>query len=112
MERADLNRLLAGGAIEQYEVDLRLNRLAMTIQVLENGVLSRHHLLFERLSHFAYDTESKSNAGDRLEVTELWVDVGPEASATEEWDILISIFDLSHIRVRCSSIAVNGELIR
>lgn len=97
MERTELNGILTGGSIEQYDLDVRRNRLTMVIHVLENGKLSQHDVLFEKVSRFTYETESKSDAGERLEVTELWVDAGPESSATEEWDILISIFDLSHI---------------
>lgn len=112
MERTTLNDVLTGGSVEHYDLDMRRNRLSMIVDVLEDGNLSRHEVLFERVSRFTYETESKSDAGDRLELTELWVDAGPESSGSEEWEVIISIFDLSHMRIRCSSVSVDGESVR
>ncbi len=112
MQRTELNEVLAGGSVEQYDLDMQRNRLSMLIHVLDNGSLAQHDLLFEKVSCLNYETESKSDAGERLEITEVWVDAGPESSATEEWAIVISIFDYSHLRIRCSSVSVDGEPVR
>lgn len=111
MERKLLNETLSGGYIEQYQLDVAANRLSLSVDVLENGTLSRHRVLFEKVSRFVFETESRSDAGDRLELTELWIDTTPESSATEEWELTISIFDLTHLRIRCSSISVDGDML-
>jgi hypothetical protein len=111
MERTKLNDVLNGGYIEEYEFDMRRNRFSMRVDVLDNGVLSSHNLRFEKVSHFQFDTESLSEGGDRLQLTELWIDEPPEKSSSEEWGITISIFDMSHIRIRCSVISLNGDAL-
>src|SRR4051794_13142410 len=107
-----LNKMLSGGYIEHYDLDMRRNRLTLKVDVLEHGSLSNYELVFDKISQFEFETESKSNAGDRLELTELWIDELPESSPTEEWQLTISIFDMTHLSVRCSSIAVDGDLVR
>lgn len=112
MNRTELGRALNGGYIEDYDVDMRQNLVSMRVDVLDNGVLSSHDLRFEKLSRFLFETESRSDAGDRLELTELWIERAPEASSSEEWDVTISIFDMSHVRLRCSVIVLDGEVLR
>jgi hypothetical protein len=112
MQRADLAVRVNGGYIEAYELDLRRKLLALRVDVLDGDTLSNYDLHFELLSHFEYDTESRSDAEARLQLTELWLDAPPEGSPTEEWNVTISIFDMSHIRLRCSIISVDGEILR
>jgi hypothetical protein len=112
MERLELPAAVNGGYIEAYELDLRRKLLALRVDVLDGETLSSYSLRFERLSHFEYDTESRSDPEARLQLTELWLDAPPEGSPTEEWSVTISIFDLSHIRLRCSVITVDGEALR
>jgi hypothetical protein len=113
MERAVLGRSLQGGYIEEYEFDMRRNSVSMRVDVLENDVLSRYDLEFHQVSYFSFETETrKGSAGDRLEITELWIDATPEASGSEEWELTISMWDLSHLRIRCSTIVVDGMVLR
>ena len=109
MRRTEFIEALHGGFIEHYALDLHRNAVMLRVDVLDSGRLSSHEVTFEKVSHFAFDTDSRSDAGDRLQLTELWVDAGPEESATEEWALTISIFDLSHLRLRCSMILIDGE---
>lgn len=112
MQRSDLPATVNGGYIEEYELDLRRELLVLRVDVLDGDRLSSYDLRFELLSHFEYDTESRRGDPEaRLQLTELWLDP-PERSPTEEWGVTISIFDLSHLRLRCSSISVDGEPLR
>jgi len=112
MDRTKLNDVLNGGYIEEYEFDMLRNRFNMRVDVLENGAPSSYNVRFEKVSHFQFDTESPSEGGDRLQLTELWIDAPPEKSSSEEWEVTISIFDMSHIRLRCSVISVDGTVLR
>lgn len=112
MNRDSLSHALVGGSIEQYDFDIRRNRLTMRIGVLENGVLSVYAIEFEKVSRFEFETESKSDAGEHLELTEIWIEVAPEASRSEEWEVTVSVFDMTHLHVRCSTIWVDGELLK
>jgi hypothetical protein len=112
MQRADLATAVNGGYIEEYELDLRRKLLVLRVDVLDGQTLTSYELRFELLSHFEYDTESRSDSEARLQLTELWLDASPEDSPTEEWSITISIFDLSHIRLRCSVISVDGQTLK
>ena len=112
MQRGRLGEVLSGGYIEDYNLDLRHNSLLLDIGVLDEGERDSYEVVFEKVSHFEFDTESRSDAGDKLQVTEFWVDVGPEQSSSEEWGVAISIFDLSHVRLRCSVIHINGERVK
>lgn len=111
MDRTALGKLLNGGYIESYKFDLRRNELVLQVDVLENGVLSRFDAEFSDVSQLVFETESTS-AGDRLEVTEIWVDSAPEASSSEEWTIVISMWDLTHLRIRCAAVTIDGEALR
>jgi hypothetical protein len=112
MERNSLKHALVAGSIEHYELDMRHNRLSMLVHVVENGQLSVYALRFEKVSHFVFETDSKGDAGDRLEITEMWIDAAPEGSPTEEWELTVSVFDLTHLHIRCSSVFVGDEPIR
>ena len=112
MERDELNGMLHGGAMEYFDFDPRQNLLSMHVTVLENGSSTRYQVQFEGISQFEFESESKKNGGDRLELTELWVDLAPESSKTEEWEITISIYDMTTLRIRCSSLSVNGGYVR
>lgn len=112
MERDRLVETLNGGYIEQFNLDLRRNALGLHVDVLEAGRLSTYELSFEKLSSLELQTDSRSDAGDRLQLTEMWIDLGPEESPTEEWAVTISIFDRTHVRLRCSSITIDGRGIR
>ena len=90
MNRDSLNHALAGGSIEHYNLDMHRNRLTMHVGVLENGVYSAHELQFEKVSRLEFETESKSDAGERLELTELWIDASPEGSQQDGTGMLCS----------------------
>lgn len=113
MERGTLSKALNGGYIEDYTIDMRRNVVSMRVDVLENGALSSHEMRFEQVSHFTFETETRTGSGeDRLELTELWIDGTPESSDSEEWSLTISMWDMSHIKLRCSRIIVDGEALR
>ena len=111
MDRAVLPQALNGGYIEEYELDLRRNLFAMRVDVLDNDVLSSYNVRFEKLSQFAMDSESLGDK-ERLELTEIWIDSTPESSSTEEWSITISMWDMTHIRLRCAVIVIDGAPLR
>jgi hypothetical protein len=112
MQRTDLATTVNGGYIEEYELDIRRKLLTLRVDVLDGDALSSYDLRFELLSHFEYDTESRSDPEARLQLTELWLDAPPESSPTEEWSITISIYDLAHMRLRCSVISVDGQILK
>lgn len=107
-----LGQLLNGGYIEEYEFDMRRNIVTMRVDVLDNEAFASHNLRFEKISHFAFDTESVGGDDDRLELTELWVDTAPETSEFEEWSVTISMWDMTHVRLQCSAINIDGTLLR
>lgn len=110
MDRASLNQSLAGGYIESYEFDMGTGTLAMQVDVLENDVLSSYDLRFEKISRFLYENESRSE-GDRLEFTEMRIEETPEDSKSEEWLVLISVWDITHITVQCAAFSVDGDSV-
>ena len=112
MDRTMLSKSLNGGYIEEYEFDMRRNLVTMRVDVLENGVLTSYEVRYERVSHFLFDTESSAGDDGRLELTELWIDTAPEASEFEEWSVTISMWDMTHIKLRCSAIIVDGSELR
>jgi hypothetical protein len=111
MDRTTLPQALNGGYIEQYEFDLHRNLFAIRVDVLDNDVLSSYEVRFEKLSHFSVDSESIGDK-ERLELTEMWIDTTPESSSTEEWSITISMWDITHIRLRCAVIVIDGAPLR
>jgi hypothetical protein len=112
MNRTTVAQALNGGYIEEYNLDMRRNRFTMRVDVLENSALSRYALLFEKISRFEFRTDSKSDAGDRLQLTEMSIDLTPEQSSSEEWEVTMSMFDMSYLTLRCSLILVGGEAMR
>lgn len=48
---------------------------------------------------------------DRLELTELWVDTVSETSEFDEWSVTISMWDMTHIQLRCSVITIDGDVL-
>ena len=111
MDRHSLSRLLTAGYIEQHSLDLGKKRLALEVHVLEGSVLSVHEVVFDRLSHLQFDDEQVAE-WDRLELTELWIDSGPESSSTEEWEVSFSLWDLAHVNLRCGSIEIDDVQLR
>jgi hypothetical protein len=91
MDRTTLPQSLNGGYIESYEFDLHCNLFRMRVDVLDDDVLSSYDVRFEKVSHFAVDSESRHDK-ERLELTEMWIDSTPEASRSEEWSITISMY--------------------
>jgi hypothetical protein len=110
MESAQLPGLVSGGYISQYLLDLHTGTFSLRVDVANETVIS-YHLQFDKLSHFAVDSERDTDK-ERLEVTEMWIDATPESSSTEEWSVIISMWDLTHIRLNCARISVNGTWLR
>jgi hypothetical protein len=111
MDRTVLPQSLNGGYIEHYEYDVHRNVFAMRVDVLDGGTLSSYDVRFEKLSHFAVDSESRGDK-ERLELTEMWIDSAPESSSSEEWSITISMWDITHIHIRCAVIVIDGAPLR
>jgi hypothetical protein len=111
VDRTTLPQALDGGYIEGYEFDLHRNLFTMRVDVLDNGVLSSYDLRFESISHFTLDSESRHEK-ERLELTEISIDGTPEASSSEEWSVTINMYELTHIRLRCAVIVVDGSQLR
>ena len=113
MERTFLNGLVEGGYIEAYSLDMQRGTITMRVDVLENDRLSSYDISFERVSRFTYDTEQSWFGSDyRLQVTELYVDEAPESSSSEEWQVTISVWDLAHLTIRCSTVLIDGEALQ
>lgn len=111
MDRSSLAASLNGGYITEYDFDLRRNLLALQVEVLDSGILSRYNVRFEQLSHFSLESESIRDK-DRLELTEIWIDSTPEASSSEEWELTISMWDITHIQLRCAVVNVDGVSLK
>lgn len=102
-----LKKSVAGGYIEQHTLNLTSKSFALVVHVIVNAVLKAYDLTFEHVSHFAFD-DNQVGEWERIQLTELWVDAAPETSATEEWEVTISLWDLAHIRLRCMRVLVDG----
>jgi hypothetical protein len=101
MDRALLNETLEGGYIESYDIDLRKNRVAMRVEVLDGVHLSAYEVAFEKLSLLKYESDQSWRGDDyRLQVTDLYLDTTRESSSTEEWQVSISLWDTVHITLR------------
>ena len=111
MDRRSFIGTLSGGYIEAYSLDLRKRSFAIEVHVLNNETLSVYHVTFHGVSHFAFDDE-RTEDWDRLELTEMWIDAGPESSQSEEWEVKFSMWDLSHVELHCTSITVDEEAVR
>jgi hypothetical protein len=111
MDRTALKQMLDGGYIEEYAFDMKANTFRMRVDVLDNDGLSSYDVRFEALSHFLFDSESRG-IKERLELTEIWVKETPEASDSEEWTVIISMWDMTHVTIRCTSIVVDDHPIR
>ena len=113
MDRDVVGRMLNGGYIEAYDIDMRRNCVSMRVDVLESGVLSSYDLSFGQVSSFLFETESRSgHLDDRLDMTEVWIETAPEGSSSEEWEVKISMWDQTHVTLRCSTVTVDGDVLR
>lgn len=105
-----LKKTVAAGYIEQHALDLRSKTFGLVVHVIVNGVLTIYDVAFEHVSHFMFD-DNQVGEWERIQLTELWVDAAPETSASEEWEVTISLWDLAHIRLRCMRVLVDGDLL-
>lgn len=111
MDEKRLREMLSGGYIVNPVLDLCENRFAMSVEVLENGTITKYSVAFETLSKFEFTTESRFR-GDALEITELWIEATPRDSPSEDWHVLMSIWDLTHLRLACNAIFVDGVALQ
>lgn len=111
MDHGRVGQLLNGGYIEEYEFDIRNDRLSMRVDVLDDSELASYELRFEKVSSLLYDNESNRKE-DRLQFTEIGFKEIPSHSSTEEWRVIISVWDTTHITVRCSVIEIDGQPVR
>jgi hypothetical protein len=110
VDHARVGPLLDGGYIEVYDFDMRNDRLAMRVDVLKSGRLASYDLRFSKISLFVFDNES-NRKDDRLEFTEIYFEELPGQSSTEEWKVVISMWDTTHLTVRCSLIELDDNLV-
>lgn len=110
MQRQALKDALAGGYIEAYELDLSRRAFNMRVDVLDD-VLVTYEIKFEKMSRFLLE-EELGGTWERVQLTDIWIEEEPEHSKTEEWQILISLWDLVHISIRCAAILVDGVPLR
>lgn len=108
MQRQGFREALAGGYFQSYELNLLEKAFLMQIHVLDQGVLSSYDVTFEGISRLLIEDETASS-WERIELTDIWIESGPEGSSAEEWEILMSLWDVVHIRIRCASLLVDGE---
>jgi len=99
---------IAAGYIERHVLDLTSKSFLLTVHVLSNGILTVYEIGFEHVSHFVFD-DNQVGEWERIQLTELWMDAAPETSASEEWEVTISLWDLAHIRLRCMRVLVDDE---
>ena len=110
MDHTRVGPLLDGGYIEAYDFDMRSDRLTMRVDVLNDGRLASYDLRFTKISLFVFDNES-NRKDDRLELTEIAFEELPSHSSTEEWKVVISMWDTTHLTVRCSVIELDDDLV-
>ena len=110
MNGDEMKAALEGGYISSVNLDMLQNSLQLMVEVLDHGGLSRYSLQFASMSTFSFETVSKVG-GERLQLTEMWIQETPSGSSTEEWSVLVSIFDTTHLRIKCTRIALDGVTI-
>ena len=111
MNRVQLSDALSGGYVETYSLDLSNKTFTMHVEVFdEDGreQLSVYDVTFSKCSRFALEDES-GHPWERIQVMEVWIEEEPQSSASEEWQVLISLWDTAHLSIRCAGILVNGE---
>ena len=111
MNRDTLAHTLSGGYIERHAFDIEKRLFLMNVHVLENGVLSTYDVRFQGISLFSF-TDNQAGEWERIQLTELWIDAKPEESGTEEWEVTMSLWDLAHLKLRCSNITIDDDSLR
>jgi hypothetical protein len=108
MQRQSLSAALEGGFIEEYAWDLLGKSLMFRVDVLSGGALSSYRVQFLAVSSIEYQDEP-TRPWERIEVTEIRVEEGPEQSPSEEWKIWINFWDSAELTLRCAAIRVEDE---
>lgn len=108
MDRASLHPALYCGFITECNLDLLAKAFSLRVEVLGDGGLSLHDIRFSSVSHWAFTAE-RANPWERIEITDLEIEQGPEASASEEWHLWFNFWDTAELRVRCGSILIDGD---
>ena len=111
MDRSAFKTSLVGGYIEHYTINLTSKTVELEVHVLERGVLSRYDVLFAEVSYLAFE-DAKSNPWERIELSDLWIDYGPEQSRTEEWEVTLSLWDVAKLNIRAAILSIDGERLR
>lgn len=112
MDRTSLPRVLSGGYIEEHRLDVGEGIFAFRVEVLNDGVLSSYEVSCQHVSLLEYRDEQRGAIGERVQLTELWIENVPERSSSEEWELLLSLWDLAHVRIRCGSVVIDGVPLR
>lgn len=108
-DRQSLPALLESGFIVESNLSLDDLSFSCTVEVMEHGSVTRYDLVFHHLTYFGLESEAgHREKGDRVELTQLWVEAAPEDSAREDWEIGISSYDLTILRLRSARITVDG----
>lgn len=111
MDHTVVGKLLSGGYIEQHDFDMRNDRFTMRVDVLSNDLLSSYYVRFAKVSYLAFENESVRK-DDRLQFTDIRFKETPGLSSSEEWTVVISMWDTTHLTITCSAIEVDGKPLR
>ena len=111
MERQAFISALKEGYIESHALDLGKKQLNLEVHVLESAALSVYDVEFRGISHLEFD-DQQVGEWERLQLTELWIDAAPESSGSEEWEVSFSLWDLAHVKLRCTTISIDNALVR
>lgn len=109
MKREQLSESLNGSYIVKHDFDMWRNRLVLQIDALYGGILSHYDVQFWHISRLVFRSEEQHDQSGEFELTELWIEEVPEKSASGEWQVTISSYDVTHLEITCASILVNGE---
>jgi len=112
LDRASFPQALSGGYIEEYNFDVGEGCFDFRVEALNNGAPSSYAVSCRHVSLLEYRDDQLGAIGERLQLTELWIEDAPERSPSEEWQLLLSLWDLAHIRVRCGSVVIDGVPLR
>lgn len=108
MDRSLLHPALYCGFIAGYSLDLLDKSFSLRVEVLRDEGLSLYDVRFATVSHWSFTAE-RANPWERIEITDLEIEQGPEASPSEEWHLWFNFWDTAELRVRCGSVLIDDD---
>lgn len=107
MQRTVLPTAVAEGYITRYSLDMLDKIFSITVETLRAGVAAQYEIAFLGLTRFAL-TDNAHASWERLELTEVTIDHGPESSNDEEWEVRLNFWDVAELDIHCRTILVDG----